>query len=189
MTDETDPPLAPSGDARDRSAGDARVGPRTAHEVVDAALRMVTALAQATVANADGVSVTLERHGQLVTVAASDERISEMDRHQYESGEGPCLAAKSDAEWFYVESLDEETRWPTFVPLALAQGIRSILSSPLITADRPQGALNIYSNTVRAFGEHERALAALFATTTTSLSCVRRGSGPHPVRRSGSRPG
>ncbi|MEO6495630.1 MAG: GAF domain-containing protein, partial [Ilumatobacteraceae bacterium] len=110
---------------------------RSSTEVIDAALRLVTALASATVDNADGVSVTLERHGRLLTVAASDDAVLEMDGHQYDSGEGPCLAAKAEGRWFYIESLDDESRWPTFVPLALEQGIHSILASPLMTADRP----------------------------------------------------
>jgi GAF domain-containing protein len=142
---------------------------RSSNDVVDAALRLVTSLADATVDNADGVSVTLERHGRLMTVAASNDKVLTMDRHQYETGEGPCLDAKANGRWYYIESLDDETRWPTFVPLALSQGIHSILSSPLITSDRPQGALNIYSAEQRAFGKHEQELAALFADQASEI--------------------
>ncbi len=71
--------------------------------------------------------------------------------------------------WYYIESLDNETRWPTFVPLALGQGIHSILSSPLMTNDRPQGALNIYSAKPQAFGTHEQELAALFADQASQI--------------------
>ncbi len=131
---------------------------RSSTDVVDAALRLVTALAGATLDNADGVSVTLERHGRLMTVAATDDAVLTMDRHQYETGEGPCLDAKAEGRWFYAESLADESRWPTFGPLALEQGIHSILSSPLMTRDRPQGALNIYSSTEKAFGTHEQEL-------------------------------
>jgi GAF domain-containing protein len=137
--------------------------------VIDAALRLVTALAGATVDHADGVSVTLERHGQLMTVAATDDTVLTMDRHQYETGEGPCLAAKAEGRWFYVESLEDETRWPAFVPLALEGGIRSVLSSPLVTRDRPQGALNIYSFTRQAFGTREQELAELFAEQASQI--------------------
>ncbi len=155
--DETTP--ARSGHALARSSTD----------VIDAALRLVTALAGATVDHADGVSVTLERHGQLMTVAATDDTVLTMDRHQYESGEGPCLAAKAEGRWFYAESLEDETRWPTFAPLALGAGIRSVLASPLITPDRPQGSLNIYSNTRQAFGTREQELAALFAEQASEI--------------------
>lgn len=142
---------------------------RSSTDVVDAALRLITALANATVTNADGVSVTLERHGQLTTVAASNDQVLQMDRHQYETGQGPCLAAKADGRWFYIESLEEESRWPDFVPLALEQGIRSILSSPLMANDRPQGALNIYSSKLNAFGTTEQQLAELFADQASEI--------------------
>lgn len=142
---------------------------KSSTDVVDAALRLVTALAETTVTNADGVSVTLERHGRLMTVAASNDKVLTMDRHQYETGEGPCLDARAQDRWFYIESLAGETRWPTFVPLALDQGIHSILSSPLKTRDRAQGALNIYSSTTRAFGQREQELAALFADQASQI--------------------
>jgi GAF domain-containing protein len=142
---------------------------KSSADVVDAALRLVTAIAQHTVDNADGVSVTLERHGRLMTVAASDDEILKMDHHQYETGQGPCLEAKAQGRWFYIESLDDERRWPQFVPLALKQGIHSILSSPLMTAGRAQGALNIYSHARHAFGTHEQELAGLFATQASDI--------------------
>lgn len=142
---------------------------RSSTEVVDAALRLVTALAGSTVTNADGVSVTLERHGRLMTVAASNDKVKNMDRHQYETGEGPCLEAKAQDRWYYIESLDVEKRWPHFVPLALEQGIHSILASPLKTRDQAQGSLNIYSAMRQAFGEREQELAGLFAGQASQI--------------------
>jgi anti-anti-sigma factor len=171
VTEEHDD--APRSDAAPREPDLATWGSnmrsRSSTATVDAALRLVTALAETTLENADGVSVTLERHGRVLTVAASDDAVKEMDRHQYDTGEGPCLAAKAEGRWFYIESLAEETRWPNFVPLALEQGIHSILSSPLMTEQRPQGALNIYSSTERAFGTREQELAALFAEQASEI--------------------
>lgn len=139
------------------------------NEVIDAALRLVTALASATVEGANGVSVSLQRHGRLKTVASSDDTIRRMDDHQYETGEGPCVAAATEGRWFHVESLAQETRWPAFIPRAIDEGIASILSTPLMAADRPLGALNIYSNTERAFGPNAQELAALFATQASGI--------------------
>ena len=144
-------PVGGVGPEPDLAASGPSALSRSSTDVVDAALRLVTALAASTVQNADGVSVTLERHGRLMTVAASDDAVKAMDGHQYDMGEGPCLSAKADGRWYHIESLAEETRWPKFVPLALEQGIHSILSSPLMTKERPQGALNIYSSKDRAF--------------------------------------
>lgn len=132
-------------------------------DVANVALRLITALAAAMVTGADGVSVTLRHHGTLSTVGASDDKIAEMDRDQYATGEGPCLSATAEGHSFHVESSATETRWPQFMPRAIEGGIASILSTPLIVADLPVGALNMYSNSERAFGAHEQELAALFA--------------------------
>lgn len=139
------------------------------NDVIDAALRLVTRLAGATIGGADGVSVSLRRYGQFTTVAASDETIAQMDRDQYTTGEGPCLSAAAEGHWFHVESLAEESRWPQFVPRAINDGIASILSTPLIVSARSVGALNIYSHTNHAFGPLDQELAALFASEASSI--------------------
>lgn len=137
--------------------------------VLDAALSLVTALAAVTVDGADGVSVTLERRGRLRTVASSDETILRMDDHQYATGEGPCLSAAAEGRWFHVESLAAEDRWPAFVPRALEEGVASILSTPLMAANGPVGALNIYSKTDGAFGTTQQELAAMFAQQASGI--------------------
>jgi GAF domain-containing protein len=138
-------------------------------DVVDGALRLVVALALATVGGADGVSVSLRRHGRLATVAATDQVISDMDANQYATGEGPCVAASVEGRWFHVESLDTETRWPEFTPRAQELGINAILSSPLLARDRPVGALNIYSRSVAAFAPKDQKLASVFATEASII--------------------
>lgn len=138
-------------------------------DLVDAALRLLTSLAAAIVEGADGVSVILRRLGRLTTVAASNDTVQRMDDHQYETGEGPCLAAAAEGHWFHIESLAEESRWPEFIPLAMEEGIASVLSTPLMKAGRPLGALNIYSGTAHAFGPRQQELAALFATQASTV--------------------
>jgi len=131
--------------------------------VIDGALRLIVELARALVGAADGVSVSLLRHGRLSTVAASDQTIMDMDADQYRTGEGPCVDASSQGRWFLAAELSRETRWPSFTPQALGLGINAILSSPLVAHDTPVGALNIYSRTARAFGPKDQAAAAVFA--------------------------
>lgn len=140
-----------------------------ANDLVDGALRLVVALAQATVGGADGVSISLRRQGHLSTVAASDETISAMDADQYATGEGPCVSASVDGHWFHVESLDAEDRWPDFVPRARTLGINSILSTPLTASGRPIGALNIYSRESAAFAPADQELAAVFAAEASTI--------------------
>ena len=143
-------------------------------DVVDGALRLVVTLARATVPGADGVSVSLRRHGVLATVAASDQTIADMDACQYATGEGPCVDASVNGRWFHAESLGSETRWPAFTPRAQALGVNAILSSPLLAEDMPVGALNIYSRNEMAFVPDAQELASVFAVEA-SLILTRAG--------------
>jgi anti-anti-sigma factor len=145
-------------------------------DMVDASLRLVVALARASVEGADGVSVSLRRQGQLATVAASDQTILSMDADQYASAEGPCVDAATEGRRLYAEALDSETRWPSFVPQARDLGINAILSSPLLVGGEPVGALNMYSRTSGAFDEDDQALAALFSN---EASAILAGFGSH----------
>jgi anti-anti-sigma factor len=138
-------------------------------QMLDRTLRLVVALAHATVGGADGVSVSLQRRGRLATVAATDQTISDMDANQYATGEGPCIDASVEGQRFYAQSLDSETRWPSFTPRALALGINGILSSPLLVQDRSVGALNIYSRSASAFGAGDQDLAAVFAAEASRV--------------------
>jgi anti-anti-sigma factor len=142
---------------------------RQGHGVVDGALRLVSELAASSIHGADGASVSLRRHGRVRTVASTDATVRRMDDHQYMTGEGPCLAASGEGRVFHIESVADDQRWPAFVPLAASEGIASILSTPLITAAGPLGALNVYSNASRAFGEPAHALAASFARHAARL--------------------
>jgi anti-anti-sigma factor len=141
----------------------------TGEGVVKGALRLVAALARAMVDGADGASVTLRRHDELSTVAATDQTVVDMDSEQYAAEEGPCIDASMTGHWFHAESLDTERRWPTFTPKARALGISAILSSPLLSHDVPVGALNIYSRTATAFAAHEQELAGVFASEASAI--------------------
>lgn len=138
-------------------------------DVVDGTLRLVTALAHATVGGADGVSVSLRRHGVLSTVAATDATILEMDASQYATDEGPCVDASAYGERFHAAALEEERRWPSFTPRARSLGINAILSSPLMSGDEPIGALNIYSRTPHVFIDDACDLSALFAAEASQV--------------------
>ena len=143
-------------------------------DVLDAALKLVVTMAQAVVQGADGVSITLPRNGRFGTVAASNDVVLEMDHDQYDTGEGPCLDAAIQGERFHIDSLGDESRWPAFIPRARARGIESILSTPLISADRPIGALNVYSRTVGAFAVHEKEWADQFAAEAAAVVATAR---------------
>jgi transcriptional regulator with GAF, ATPase, and Fis domain len=168
--EERSRPTEAEPDLADLSSGLLRVAAIPANQdVLDAALRLVVALARVTVTGADGVSVCLSRHDTLVTVAASDATVAGMDRDQYATGEGPCVAAAKEGHWFHVESLEDEVRWPAFIPRARERGINSILSTPLLTGTRPVGALNIYSLRPQAFAKPELEMSSMLASRASDL--------------------
>ena len=168
--EEWEPAGAAANELTDLSRGLLRVAAIPANQdVLDAALRLVVALARVTVTGADGVSVCLSRHDRLTTVAASDATVTGMDRDQYATGEGPCVAAATEGHWFHVESLEDELRWPAFIPRARERGINSILSTPLLTQTRPVGALNIYSLRPRAFAKPELEMSSMLASRASDL--------------------
>jgi GAF domain-containing protein len=128
------------------------------HDLVDTALSVVVQLARATIGGVDGASVSLRRHGQLATVAAS-----------YETGEGPCVDASRKGIWFHAKILADEARWAAFTPRARQLGINAILSSPLLANGRPVGALNLYSRKPGAFSSADQARAAAFAIEASRI--------------------
>jgi anti-anti-sigma factor len=135
----------------------------------DGALRLAVALAKELVRGADGASVSLRRHGILTTIAATDQTVLDMDGHQYASGQGPCVDASAEGREFYSGSLSDEQRWPIFTPQARALGINSILSFPLITVERPVGAINIYSRTPAAFVSADQQVASVLAAEASAI--------------------
>jgi hypothetical protein len=163
-----DPPRSAPAPRLDRSL--ARAAAQQARkDVLHATLNLVVVLARATVAGADGVSVSLPGEGGLITVASSDDTVEAMDADQYVTGEGPCVTAAAEGRRVQVESVEEETRWPAFTPRAQQRGINAILSNPLRAGTRAMGALNIYSRTPWAFGRDGQELATLFAEQASNV--------------------
>ena len=137
--------------------------------VLDTALSLVVNMSQSVMKGAGGVSITLPRDERLRTVAASNEVVLHMDHDQYDTGEGPCLAAATLGEPFHSASLEKERRWPHFVPRARARGIESIMSTPLISDRGPLGALNVYSREVNGLASHEQEWANKFAEQASKV--------------------
>lgn len=137
--------------------------------VLDAALKLVVVMGQSVMAGADGVSITVPRDGRLRTVAASNDVVLQMDHDQYDTGQGPCLDAATRGELVSSTALAEESRWPLFVPRARARGIESIMSTPLMSADSPLGALNVYSRARDALVAHEQEWATQFAQEASNV--------------------
>jgi len=142
-------------------------------DVVDGALRLVVALARATVGVPTGERVP-PRHGRLATVAASDQTISDMDTSQYATGEGPCVDASVNGRWFHAESWTPRPGGPTFTPRAQALGSTPFCPRPYWPrTDRSAPShLLPHLDGLRAEGS---GLASVFAAEASLVLTVLRG--------------
>ena len=98
------------------------------------------------------------------TPAATHEVAREVDRAQYETGQGPCLDATWEQQTVRLPDMAGEDRWPEFTPRALALGVRSMLSFQLYVVANNLGALNLYSTDTEAFGDESENVGLLFAS-------------------------
>lgn len=114
-------------------------------------LEQVVWAAQRVIPGADLVSVTLRGpDGTFHTPVETDPVAAKLDQLQYDTGEGPCVAAASASAPGYVRSDDlaREPAWPTFGPAAAECGYSAMLATALLPDCLPpqlSGALNIYA--------------------------------------------
>jgi GAF domain-containing protein len=99
-------------------------------------------------------SLTSERGRTPTTLASSDPLAAAVDRIQYELARGPGLETLHTERTTVVPDLRADPRWAPFPSRALALGVRSCLSVPLVTPERRTvAALNLYSPTVGTFDD------------------------------------
>jgi GAF domain-containing protein len=135
-----------------------------------AAVTQLAEVARVLVPMATGAGVTLiDEHGHPATTAATDPAVEALDRLQYESGEGPCLTAWDTVSVQRVDDTATETRWPAWTKAAVATGVGSVLSVPLVYRAREIGAIKVYAGEPYAFTEHEEHLLGLLAGAAATL--------------------
>lgn len=156
-TDDPGEPL-PLAESLDRMAG-----LLLANQSLDAVLQYLVSLAQAGVAGVDGASVTLAATDRLETRHATSADVTEADRAQYASGQGPCLQAKSTGKVVKAGIAAARGQWPAFAEKSLAAGFVEVLSVPLGSGDEAFGSLNLYSRRQEGFDDKGAGDAQLFA--------------------------
>jgi GAF domain-containing protein len=98
-----------------------------------------------------------------VTLAASDDWTSRVDRLQYDLGEGPCLETLATGKAHYIVDTGTEVRWARMCRAAQEQGVRSCLALPLSSPIGLMGCYNFYSVRPGEFGEEDRGQLEVFA--------------------------
>jgi GAF domain-containing protein len=132
------------------------------HSIADTLTR-VAVLAVEAVPPAMFAGITMMVDERVTTQAFTDPTCPEIDQAQYASGHGPCLDSFRTGSTIIVESLEHDDRYPEFATEALAHGVRSTLSLPLLSGEGSVGALNFYAGVDQPFGEAEEDVGRLFA--------------------------
>ncbi|WP_344427668.1 GAF and ANTAR domain-containing protein [Amycolatopsis minnesotensis] len=139
-------------------------------DTVGEVLQQIVRAALNVVPGADVVSVTLrDRDGTLYTPVETDLLATDLDKIQYDLGEGPCFdaAAPNGPAMAFSSDLAAESRWPRFGPASARRGVSAVVSTALLpTARSPErtGALNIYSRSPDGLPGDDQDLALLLAT-------------------------
>lgn len=141
-----------------------------ADPAADVPLRLAVELGAEVAPEAISCSVTEIVDGaRFRTPVASDQLALDLDRAQYESGDGPCVAAAREHQRQYFDAATDGQRFPGFTAAAVRRGVQSSISLPLTSADR-SAALNLYATSRRAFdGERPQAVADLLARCVSVL--------------------
>lgn len=130
-------------------------------------LQQFVEIAHQAIEGADSSGVTIDMGGRTYTAVHTDERTLEVDRRQYDAGEGPCLHAARTGSVVRTDADDARDRWPEFAAAARAEGIRSFLAAPLFANEQPIGSFNLYGRGSDAF---DRLDAEILDLLTTSVS-------------------
>jgi|tagenome__1003787_1003787.scaffolds.fasta_scaffold20883506_2 serine phosphatase RsbU (regulator of sigma subunit) len=134
------------------------------------ALEDLTRLAQDAVPGCDGASISVLHEHSVSTLAATQRRITDIDKAQYQRGDGPCVAAIRENRAVTVEDYHTERRWPGVAAEAVEAGMSSSLSLPLVDSrGQTLGGLNMYGGARAGFGEASRRQAGVFARQATLM--------------------
>jgi GAF domain-containing protein len=97
--------------------------------------------------------------GVLRVMASSSERSDTLDLLQSQHEEGPCFECYLSGQPVLSEDLQGDTaRWPTFAPMALQEGFRSVQAIPMRARGKTVGALNLFRANVGRLSEHDLPL-------------------------------
>lgn len=124
-----------------------------------ARLEAVVAMTKQTIPGCDSAGIMLLVEGKATSVAVTDRVAVEIDLVQYETGEGPCLAAMEAGGIIRIDFVERDERFSRIAPGAVALDLNSFLSMPLLAQGSVVGALNLYSRTPDAFDDRSAELA------------------------------
>lgn len=138
-------------------------------DVLGEQLQRLVELGAATMNGVNVAGITLLRDGAAETVAITDEKVLDVDRRQYEAGDGPCLDAVRHRQVIRAHNDGLDSPWPGFAADCRALGVLSFLAAPILIGDESAGSLNLYGLEAHAFDELDERPVALFAGQAATI--------------------
>lgn len=118
--------------------------------------------------------------GKLQLAAASSEDTRDLELFLLQCEQGPCLDCFRDGVAVSVADLSqEESRWPRFVPTALAAGFRSVHALPMHLRGATLGTLGLFGTTAGALGVADLELGQALADVASVTLVADRTSADH----------
>ncbi|MCX6522600.1 MAG: GAF and ANTAR domain-containing protein [Actinobacteria bacterium] len=121
-----------------------------------------------------GVGITVMGGGAAGPLCVSDPSVAILEDAQFTVGEGPCPEAFLSGVPVSAASFGQETarRWPSFAPLAVANGMGAVFAYPLASAGANVGVLSVYQRSAGSLtdGQHADCLTLVEVITETMLS-------------------
>ena len=150
---------------------------------LDEFLDRVVHLATQLIAPPAACGLTMCRDGRLFTRVATGDVAARVDEIQYVRNCGPCVDTLRTGVVVQVDDYTGDDRWDGHGAHALADGVVSSLSLPLVVGGRTVAALNLYADRPGAFAGAPRRQAEAFAgQCAAALTLALRQSGQAEVR-------
>ena len=106
--------------------------------------------------------------GALHVVAASSERVADLEAFQAQRAQGPCHTCYLDGQPVNVPDLAAAAaRWPEFAAVAAKAGVASVHAVPMRLRDDTVGALNLFGSKPGPLNEADLRLAQALADVAT----------------------
>lgn len=156
----------PTDDFGSTADAEVRVDQTALQELIlstEGATEFLDELVQLAATGHGSCAITVRLDDKSRTVASSDALAARADEIQYAQGEGPCLESMRTGVVVDAPDLASDGRWGNYRSYALAQGIGSVLSTPIGASGQFFGALNLYSTEAGAFDDVARAQAGRWA--------------------------
>lgn len=139
----------------------------TGHDVAELLTQLTVDCAQLLDVSAAGLLLADSR-GALHVVAASSDRIADLEAFQAQRAQGPCQTCYLDGQPVNVPDLAAVAqRWPAFAEVAARAGVASVHAVPMRLRDDIVGALNLFGSSTGALGEADLRLAQALADVAT----------------------